>query len=116
VTLVGHLERAPERTVLNLNVPNLPLGGIRGIRRARLATTGLIRAAGARDGDPKVTLDLGFREPADDEESDEALTGLGWAVVTPLASVTEDHRPEVADVLGEALVEVSQRLGRGAVQ
>jgi len=34
--------------VLNLNVPNLALGEIRGVRRARLATTGLILAAGTK--------------------------------------------------------------------
>jgi len=110
VALAAHLQRAPARTVLNLNVPNVPLGELRGVRRARLATTGLIRAASSEQGGPEVRLDLGFREPASDDESDEALTGLGWAVVTPLASVTEDQRPEVSDVVAAAIGSASQRL------
>ena len=49
VTLVPMLVRAPRRTVLNLNVPALPLGDIRGVRWARVGGAGLIRAArGAR--------------------------------------------------------------------
>jgi 5'-nucleotidase len=110
VVLAAHLEGAPARTVLNLNVPNIPLSQIRGVRRARLATSGLIRAAGTTDGGPNVHLDLRFREPADDDESDEALTGRGWAVVTPLVSVAEDQRPEVADVVAAAVESASWRL------
>jgi 5'-nucleotidase len=96
--------------VLNLNVPNLPLGRIRGVRRARLATTGLIHSATAQAGAPTVQLDLGLREPSEDEESDEALTGLGWAVVTPLATVSEDHRPEVGDLVAASVAEASERV------
>jgi broad specificity polyphosphatase/5'/3'-nucleotidase SurE len=39
------LVRAPRRTVLNLNVPALPLADIRGMRWARVGGAGLIRAA-----------------------------------------------------------------------
>lgn len=110
VVLLSHLESAPARTVLNLNVPNLPLSEIRGIRRAHLAETGLIRTAASDESGPRVQLELGFREPADDDESDEALTGLGWAVVTPLASVREDLRPDVAHVVTAALASAVERL------
>jgi 5'/3'-nucleotidase len=110
VVMAAHLEEAPPRTVLNLNVPNLALGEIRGVRRARLATTGLIRAAATEEGGPNLQLDLRFRESAEDEGTDEALTGLGWAVVTPLASVTEDHRPEVDDIVAAAVTSASRRL------
>lgn len=110
VAVVSHLENAPADTVLNLNVPNLPLSEILGVRRARLATTGLIRAAGADRGGPGVQMELGFREPADDDESDEAITGRGWASVTPLASVTEDQRPEVGDVVAAAVSSAVKRL------
>ncbi len=110
VALAANLERGPARTVLNLNVPNLPLGRIRGVRRARLATTGLIHSATAQAGAPTVQLDLGLREPSEDEESDEALTGLGWAVVTPLATVSEDHRPEVGDLVAASVAEASERV------
>jgi 5'-nucleotidase len=110
VAVAAHLERAPARTVLNLNVPNLALDAIRGVRRAPLGTTGLIRAAGAEDGGPRVEFDFEIPHPAKDEQSDEALTGLGWAVVTPLISVAEDHRPEVAEFVASTVGSISQHL------
>jgi 5'-nucleotidase len=45
VALIPVLERAPARTVLNLNVPSLPLAEIRGLRWARVSGAGLIKAA-----------------------------------------------------------------------
>lgn len=45
VALVPLLVGAPARTVLNLNVPALPLGEIRGLRWARVSGAGLIKAA-----------------------------------------------------------------------
>jgi 5'-nucleotidase len=50
VALIPLLEGAPARTVLNLNVPSLPLHEIRGLRWARVSGAGLIKAAsGAGD-------------------------------------------------------------------
>jgi 5'-nucleotidase len=45
VSLIPLLGRAPARTVLNLNVPALPLHEIRGLRWARVSGAGLIKAA-----------------------------------------------------------------------
>jgi broad specificity polyphosphatase/5'/3'-nucleotidase SurE len=45
VALIPLLSRAPARTVLNLNVPALPLHQIRGLRWARVSGAGLIKAA-----------------------------------------------------------------------
>ncbi|MGO9965507.1 MAG: 5'/3'-nucleotidase SurE [Acidimicrobiales bacterium] len=109
VVLASHIERAPARTVLNLNVPDLALGEILGIRHAGLATSGLILAAQAADGGPEVRFDLGASQPNGDE-SDETLTQLGWAVVTPLASVTEDKRTEIGDIVAAAMASASLRL------
>jgi broad specificity polyphosphatase/5'/3'-nucleotidase SurE len=50
VALIPILAGAPARTVLNLNVPALPLHEIRGLRWARVSGAGLIKAAsGAGD-------------------------------------------------------------------
>ena len=110
VAFAAHLERAPARTVLNLNVPNLALGDIRGVRRASLATSGLFLAAQAIDGGSKVRFDTGAAQPGSGDESDETLTQLGWAVVTPLASVSEDQRPEVGDLVAAAMGSASKCL------
>jgi 5'-nucleotidase len=45
VALIPLLVDAPLRTVLNLNVPHLPLAEIRGLRWARVSGAGLIKAA-----------------------------------------------------------------------
>jgi 5'-nucleotidase len=46
VALIPLLAQAPTRTVLNLNVPSLPLREILGLRWARVGGAGLINAAG----------------------------------------------------------------------
>lgn len=95
---------APPRTVVNCNVPNLPLSELRGIRWARLARSGLIRSAlvDAAAG-TNMQLELGFGDPPPGDESDEALTALGYATVTPLASVAEDVRPDVREAISRML-------------
>jgi 5'-nucleotidase len=45
VALIPMLVAAPDRTVLNLNVPHLPLAEIRGLRWARVSGAGLIKSA-----------------------------------------------------------------------
>ena len=45
VALIPLLVAAPVRTVLNLNVPHLPLAEIRGLRWARVSGAGLIKSA-----------------------------------------------------------------------
>jgi 5'-nucleotidase len=45
VALIPLLVDAPPRTVLNLNVPHLPLADIRGLRWARVSGAGLIKSA-----------------------------------------------------------------------
>ncbi len=45
VALLPVLAAAPLRTVLNLNVPHLPLADIRGVRWARVSGAGLIKSA-----------------------------------------------------------------------
>ncbi len=45
VALLPMLAAAPPRTVLNLNVPHLPLSDIRGLRWARVSGAGLIKSA-----------------------------------------------------------------------
>jgi 5'-nucleotidase len=45
VALIPMLSAAPARTVLNLNVPALPLSAVRGVRWARVSGAGLIKSA-----------------------------------------------------------------------
>jgi 5'-nucleotidase len=50
VALIPLLVAAPARTVLNLNVPHLPLSEIRGVRWARVSGAGLIKSARGSGG------------------------------------------------------------------
>lgn len=102
---------APARTVVNLNVPNLPLADLRGVRWAKLARSGLVRSALVdSEGGSRMQLELGFGEPPPGDESDETLTALGYATVTPLASVAEETRADVRSALSDALSRVAHRL------
>lgn len=107
---------APPRTVVSCNVPNLPLDRLAGLRWAGLARSGLIRSALVdAEGGSKMQLELGFADAPAGEESDEALTSLGYATVTPLASVAEESRPEVRSAVASALGDASTALGLNAV-
>ena len=99
---------AAPRTVLNLNVPSLPLSELRGVRRARISTSGIVRAAapvsgpagaGAGAGAGGTAAASGTRGPApgrpllqDPDEGEVHLT-LG-AAVPSLGVLSEDEDPE----------------------
>jgi 5'-nucleotidase len=110
--LLPHLADSPVRTVVNCNVPNLPLGALRGIRWAHLARAGLVRSVVVDElGTSRMRLDLGFAEPQAGDKSDLALTALGYVSITPLASVTEDTRPAVRDAISTSIASVAAHLG-----
>jgi len=94
---VRWLEHAPDRTVLNLNVPNTEPGEVRGTRWASLAPFGSVRAAIAEDS-PDGRLQMEFRE-VDEElppESDTALVFAGYAAVSSLVGIRVGDPLDVA--------------------
>jgi 5'-nucleotidase len=46
IEVLQELMNAPSRTLLNLNVPNLPGNELKGVRRGRISTAGVVKAAG----------------------------------------------------------------------
>ena len=95
---VGHVaERAirtlldaPERTVLNVNVPDVAVDQLKGIRRADLASFGAVQATVLGEDEDHVRLDINPLEVDDAEPgTDVALMADGWVTVTPLQSVSE---------------------------
>jgi 5'-nucleotidase len=75
IALIPVLVAAPMRTVLNLNVPALPLSEIRGLRWARVSGAGLIKAAsGAGQWDAPNTEEM--EGPAAAEASHSQMLGL----------------------------------------
>jgi 5'-nucleotidase len=77
ISMIAPLAAAPIRTVLNLNVPALPLSEIRGVRWARVSGEGLIKAAkGSGWEEPDPTEREG---PAAAEAGRSTMEGVGHA-------------------------------------
>jgi 5'-nucleotidase len=74
---------------LSVNVPDLPLDQVQGLRTARLAAFGAVQADVGEAGEGYVTMT--FSEVDEDPEpgTDAYLLGRGWATVTSLAAPCE---------------------------
>jgi 5'-nucleotidase len=127
--LVPVLAAAERGTVLNLNVPAVPLSELRGVRPGTLGRVGLIRSvrsgqtvdevhsrqALAMGGAITLTLrggrgsDRGEEAAEVDPESDAGLVADGWASLTPILGVREDRSTSGIEVLAKALAEVRPR-------
>jgi 5'-nucleotidase len=81
------LRTARKRTVLNVNVPDLPAERLGPARWARLAAAGSVAAAVAEVTDEHVTLRLAPSALPQDPETDAGLLAAGHVVVTPLTGV-----------------------------
>src|SRR5271169_5877236 len=122
VEVLDHLLAAPSRTLLNLNVPNLPGAQLRGVRRGRISSAGIVKSAGPRAGgeplgeEGDLPLRLGAATPSLGDVSDEAadddgaLLAAGYASLTPLRGPHEDHGQEVDDTMRAALAAIAAHL------
>ncbi len=122
VALLPALAAAPVRTVLNLNVPSVPPDELRGVRRGRISTAGLVKAAsdvvqrrpagsgstpGTGEGEVHLTLgpavpslgDVGDELPEDDG----ALVAAGYASLTPLVGVREPEETATDELVHRLL-------------
>ena len=126
VAVLDELASAPARTLINLNVPAVPLNELRGVRRGRISTAGIIKRAlaDADDGgsplavgdEGHLVLNLGSAVPelgdVSDEESDDdgALVGAGFASLTLLRGVHEDTDAGADDLARQALTAIEASL------
>jgi 5'-nucleotidase len=88
---------APPRSVLNLNVPALPRDQVKGLRWARLAAFGAVRAAivpAEADGQLQIEL-RAVNEPLP-PDTDTALTEAGFATLTTIVGIAEAWPAELA--------------------
>ena len=93
---VAWLASAPERTVLNVNVPDRPVAELAGVRWATLAPFGTVRAAIAEADIPEGAavgtlgrLQMELRETGEvlPSDSDTALVLAGFAAITELVGI-----------------------------
>lgn len=82
-------ERAPTRTVLNVNVPGRPRDGVKGVRWAKLDRFGSVRAAVAESGRNRLQFEFHESGRELDPESDTALVADGYVTLTALHGVRE---------------------------
>lgn len=124
IEVLDELFRAPSRTLLNLNVPNLARHELKGVRRGRISMAGIIKAAGPLAGglalgeEGELPLRLGAATPelgdVSDEDADEdgALLMAGYASLTPLRGPHEDDDPALDGLMHKALDAIASHLQR----
>ncbi|MCB7135206.1 5'/3'-nucleotidase SurE [Cellulosimicrobium marinum] len=90
------VRRTPlEGRTLNVNVPDLPVDRLRGLRAAPLATFGLVQARVHEDGDRHLMLQYSGTERHSEPDSDTGLLTRGWATATLLRAPFADTEVEV---------------------
>ena len=122
IEVLQELMNAPSRTLLNLNVPNLPACELKGVRRGRISTAGIVKAAGPKAGgepladEGELPLRLGAATPqlgdVSDEEADDdgALLVAGYASLTPLRGPHEDTDTGLNGTIHSALAAITRHL------
>jgi len=87
--LIPTLLHTPAGTVFNLNVPDLHLDGIRGLRRASLAQFGQVQMSIAEAGEGFVRTAVQAADDLLEPQTDLAALAEHFAVVTPLRAPVE---------------------------
>jgi len=84
----GTLTQLPN-VVLNVNIPDIPLEELRGLREAVLAAFGSVQGSIADPGRGSVTKTFERVRVGDETGTDSELLRAGWATVTPLAPLCQ---------------------------
>ncbi|MGH8921482.1 MAG: 5'/3'-nucleotidase SurE [Actinomycetes bacterium] len=95
---------APVATVLNVNVPDLPLDRLAGVRHARLASFGTVQRSilDRQDGPYLATFER-LTQPEPDAGTDGAYLRDGWVTVSALLGIRTDDSIDVAPFIERAV-------------
>ncbi|MCZ7527436.1 MAG: 5'/3'-nucleotidase SurE [Acidimicrobiia bacterium] len=88
--------------VLNVNVPNVPLAEVRGVRDAELAPYGTVWTATAGSDGRHLQLEFTGDAPPAEPGTDLALLLDGFVAVTPLAPIGRAPGPDAASSIRRA--------------
>ncbi|WP_136518185.1 5'/3'-nucleotidase SurE [Cellulomonas telluris] len=92
------LVRSGEQRVLNVNVPDLPLAEVKGLRPAHLARIGAVQAQVQHEDEGFLTVTYGDVELDEDPDSDAGLVAQGWATVSQLRAPVADLDVELPEL------------------
>jgi 5'-nucleotidase len=96
--VIRWLTTAGTNVVVNVNVPDVALADLRGLRVAPLARVGAVQSNITDTGEGYLRVT--FEPPSAPEPgTDAALLADGWAVATPLRAVTEDIDADTTGLL-----------------
>jgi 5'-nucleotidase len=85
--------------VLNLNVPDVPITELRGLRRARLASFGVVQTAITEVGKGPVKVGVTDAGAELEAGTDSALIAAGFATITPLDPICETRDVDLPGVI-----------------
>ncbi len=127
------LSHAPKGSVLNLNVPSLPLAEIRGVRNANISKVDVVREADLGESDPQggphrggdpdsglVRLRLGAAVPSlgtlegVETDDDAALIAKGYATLTALLGVHQNTTPNATALVTHSLDALNSVVGESS--
>lgn len=114
VEVLDRLIEAPRRSVLNLNVPALPRDQVHGVRWARLAPFGAVRAAVQTRTDEHLQFELVPTNVDFTPDTDQGAVAEGWAALTTLTAVVEAWPADLDQADGPDELEFGTRLAPGA--
>jgi 5'-nucleotidase len=110
VAAVEWIAGAPPKTVVNLNVPDLPLDQVKGVRWAELAPFGTVRIHVGEPVEGRLQVELRETGQVLPPETDTALVEAGYAAVTLLTGIrAASHEP-----LAESIEQILGRMDPGA--
>jgi 5'-nucleotidase len=102
---IGWVLALGEPLVLNVNVPNVPLMELRGVRQGDLARFGAVQTTIAEIGEGFVRLGVADETAPDEPGSDSALVAAGYASVTALRPLCDLHDHGLSDTLDRQLAD-----------
>jgi 5'-nucleotidase len=94
--VLGWLVAGRDPVVLNVNVPDVEPGDVRGLEEASLAPFGMVQTAVTEQGEGYVMLSYGEIHPDAEPGTDAAWLAQGYACFTPLVATCAAHATKVA--------------------